>query len=110
MKLTDFWLSNSWIKKTAYTAPEIQLERTFTADWWAAGVILREMLFAEVPLIGGTSKGFLERIGKVGTQASDAAVSLIKVLLQNDPKNRLGQDGAGKVKAHPFFVEKSPSI
>ncbi len=100
-----------------YLAPEVIRDQkaTASADWWAVGVILLEMITGELPFNGSSPDEIFDsilkdevdiagRIGSCDNNASEHAVSLVKGLLEKDPEKRLGSfKGAEEVKAHPFF-------
>lgn len=99
-----------------YLAPEIIEDKkgSFTADWWAVGIILFEMLVGIPPFTGDTPEEIFENIlnnrrdtelevGNEEEQVSPEAADLIEKLLNKNPEKRLGKEGAEEVKAHPFF-------
>jgi protein-serine/threonine kinase len=94
-----------------YVAPEVvaNQEQTFAIDWWSFGILLYEMLYGTTPFCADTTQETFALIGRGKVKFSEKqAVSktckdLIKKLLHTDPKKRLGANGAGEVKAHPFF-------
>ena len=100
-----------------YLAPEIIKEQkgSFTADWWAVGIIMFAMLVGSPPFTGNTPEEIFENIlnNKKDTeldvgcdegQVSPEAEDLIEKLLNHDPNKRLGKNGAEEVKSHPFFA------
>ncbi|XP_053186601.1 microtubule-associated serine/threonine-protein kinase 3-like [Scomber japonicus] len=79
-------------------------------DWWAMGIILYQFLVGKPPFYGKTVEEIFNHVleddiiwpeGKGAPPA--AAKDLITLLLQKDPKERLGTGGASAVKSHPFF-------
>ncbi|KAK2952058.1 putative Microtubule-associated serine/threonine-protein kinase 1 [Blattamonas nauphoetae] len=106
-----------------YIAPETiqgwSYGRTFTIDWWAVGVIFFELLTGNTPFNAPTKEEVFKKIVEVdsnqiideavaalkenGETLSESAISLLKGLLQKDPEQRLGTQGAFEVKEHPFF-------
>ena len=103
-----------------YIAPEILRgeEHTPAVDWWSFGVIVFEALTGAYPFPGETKPEVYERVlsnqidwptvdvatpGEEAVQLSPQAIDLIKKLLEDDPKKRLGSRGVEEVKRHPFF-------
>lgn len=99
-----------------YVAPETidGQDITPSADWWALGVIMFEILLGEPPFIGDTPdevfKNILSNtkvkeipIGYNDDQISPEAASLINGLLTKEQINRIGYNGAVELKNHPFF-------
>jgi serine/threonine protein kinase len=97
-----------------YIAPEVLLGsgHSFQVDWWAMGCILFEFLVGYPPFSGETLGEVFQHITSRDIQwpeeffqvIPDAAMEIINRLLVLDPKNRLGAQGVGEVKAHPFFA------
>nr|BAP74418.1 phototropin 2 [Vallisneria gigantea] len=106
--------SNSFVGTEEYIAPEIITGAPHTSgiDWWALGILLYEMLYGRTPFRGKNRQRTFDNIlHKELSFPSSIPVSLparqlIHALLQRDPSLRLGsQDGANKIKQHPFFHE-----
>ena len=83
------------------------------ADWWSFGCLTYALLTARGPftVIGGDTgddnAATLDREPDLSAPAlSPAAVSLLRGLLQKDPRDRLGcgTSGADEIMAHPFFA------
>lgn len=82
-------------------------------DWWALGIILYEFLIGVVPFMGETPEELFSNIinEEVEYPENDEALdpnaeSLIRLLLEKNPMNRLGTVGdAAEVAAHSFFSQ-----
>ncbi|CAK67885.1 unnamed protein product (macronuclear) [Paramecium tetraurelia] len=121
IKITDFGLCKTDIKDGDFTtticgtydymAPEIYLKKGHnqTADWYSLGVLLYVMLQGIPPFYSQNKRQMirsrLERQIEFKTPISDVASDLIKQLLKNNPKDRLGSDGVNEIKSHPFFQD-----
>jgi len=121
LKVTDFGLAkcnmtdeprtNSMCGTIEYMAPEIILGKGHgkTVDWWSIGILLYEMLVGLPPFRSKNKNTLKKRITeaklKLPAYLTSEAHSLIKALLQRDPKKRLGYGPSGfeQVKKHPFF-------
>lgn len=102
-----------------YLAPEIVSGNGHGngVDWWAFGVFVYELMYGRTPFKGSTKEATLKNIMKkdqavrfpdhpVGStdQSASAARDLIRRLLVQEPKERLGsRRGAAEIKRHPFF-------
>ncbi|XP_056861066.1 phototropin-2-like [Raphanus sativus] len=104
--------SNSFVGTEEYIAPEIitGAGHTSAIDWWALGILLYEMLYGRTPFRGkNRQKTFANILHKDLTFPSSIPVSLvgrqlINVLLNRDPRKRLGtKGGANEIKQHAFF-------
>ncbi|KAK7257749.1 hypothetical protein RIF29_31961 [Crotalaria pallida] len=104
--------SNSFVGTEEYIAPEVVTGsgHTSAVDWWALGILLYEMLYGYSPFRGKTrQRTFANILHKdlkfpKSKQVSLSAKQLMYMLLQRDPKNRLGsQGGANEIKNQPFF-------
>lgn len=120
-KLTDFGLSKegiadnmitkSFCGSLAYLAPEIIKKNGHgkSLDWYLVGVLLYEMLTGTPPyyskirdqLFYNITSGIL----RFPAHVSQNAKSLVTMLLNRDPKLRLGagKKDAKDIKNHPFF-------
>ncbi|CAI5480077.1 unnamed protein product [Closterium sp. Yama58-4] len=96
-----------------YLAPEILLGTGHgaTADWWAVGVMLFELLCGVPPFNAPSPEIIFDNIlnrdipwPEVPDEMSYEAMDLIDKLLHPEPSLRLGARGAEEVKAHPFFA------
>ena len=115
-----------------FMAPEILLEQAYgrAVDWWAFGVLIYEMLLAQVfyclififpplcnfcccqsPFKGDEEEEIFDAILTADviypSKLAPASVSILQALLQRDPAKRLGasESDAADVKAHPFFAD-----
>lgn len=81
-------------------------------DWWALGIILYEFLVGIVPFMGDSPEELFANIINEevdypqGEEALDQdAESLIRLLLEKNPVDRLGTlGGAVQVTEHNFFA------
>ena len=105
-------------------APEI-LNRSghdCKADWWALGILTYEMLVGNTPFYtGGSNMVKMLRCIQVkpvvfpdakrhNIHLSPACKSFILLLLQKDPKLRLGAHGdVEEILAHPWLVDIDPA-
>ena len=121
IKLTDFGLSKiiQKPKEKAYTicgtpqylAPEVLSDKGYdcTVDWWSLGCVLYELLVGRSPfriLLGDSlNEDFYKKKILIPDYVSDEAQDLITKLLIINPLKRLGygEDGAYKIKQHPYF-------
>uniref|UniRef100_A0A915CP68 non-specific serine/threonine protein kinase n=1 Tax=Ditylenchus dipsaci TaxID=166011 RepID=A0A915CP68_9BILA len=125
IKLTDFGLSkiglmnrttldNQLCGTPEYIAPEVILRQGYgkPVDWWALGIILYEFLIGIVPFMGDSPEELFANIINeevdypTGEESLDSdAESLIHLLLEKNPVDRLGTiGGASQVTSHPFFI------
>ncbi|KDO28962.1 AGC protein kinase [Saprolegnia parasitica CBS 223.65] len=124
VSIADFGLSKQGVSglkgaKTfcgtaAYIAPELLKGQTYgkAADWWSFGILLYEMIGGKPPYYHRNRDIMFQTILKqqwvtFTAGFSDAAVDLIRGLLNRDPLHRLGSGPAGsdEVLMHPFFNE-----
>ncbi|CAK4928987.1 unnamed protein product [Aphanomyces euteiches] len=124
VSIADFGLSKQGVSglkgaKTfcgtaAYIAPELLKGQNYgkAADWWSFGILLYEMIAGKPPYYHRNRDIMFQTIL---TQQwvtftpgfSDAAVNLIRGILNRDPMQRLGSGptGADEILLHPFFQE-----
>ncbi|MES1912357.1 MAG: hypothetical protein MHM6MM_004644 [Cercozoa sp. M6MM] len=90
-----------------YLAPEViqRKKYTTTVDMWALGVTLYEFLFLHRPFKSNSKAATSPLRFDSNREISAEAESLLRGLLQKDPKKRLGcgRDGIDEIKRHPFF-------
>nr|XP_061799316.1 serine/threonine-protein kinase LATS2 isoform X2 [Nerophis lumbriciformis] len=107
-------LAHSLVGTPNYIAPEVLLRKGYTqlCDWWSVGVILFEMLVGQPPFLAPTpTETQIKVINWESTlqvpaqvKLSPEAVDIIGRLCCS-AQDRLGANGAGEIKAHPFFVK-----
>ncbi|KAF7215302.1 serine/threonine-protein kinase LATS2 isoform X1 [Nothobranchius furzeri] len=107
-------LAHSLVGTPNYIAPEVLLRKGYTqlCDWWSVGVILFEMLVGQPPFLASTpTETQIKVINWESTlqvppqvKLSPEAVDIIGHLCCS-AEDRLGANGAGEIKAHPFFAE-----
>ncbi|CAB1347286.1 unnamed protein product [Coregonus sp. 'balchen'] len=105
-------LAHSLVGTPNYIAPEVLLRKGYTqlCDWWSVGVILFEMLVGQPPFLAPTpTETQIKVINWESTlqvppqiKLSPEAVDIIGRLCCS-PEERLGSNGAGEIKTHPFF-------
>lgn len=107
-----------------YISPEVlesqtsgnNLKKPYTnlCDWWSVGVVLYEMVIGDTPFYADSLIGTYGKIMdhknslKFDPEAtiSKDAKDLIRSFL-TDQTERLGKDGVGEIKAHPFFKNEN---
>ncbi|CAI5655240.1 serine/threonine-protein kinase LATS2 [Oreochromis niloticus] len=107
-------LAHSLVGTPNYIAPEVLLRKGYTqlCDWWSVGVILFEMLVGQPPFLAPTpTETQIKVINWESTlqvpaqvKLSPEAVDIIGRLCCS-AEDRLGANGAGEIKAHPFFSQ-----
>uniref|UniRef100_A0A671UEZ2 non-specific serine/threonine protein kinase n=1 Tax=Sparus aurata TaxID=8175 RepID=A0A671UEZ2_SPAAU len=107
-------LAHSLVGTPNYIAPEVLLRKGYTqlCDWWSVGVILFEMLVGQPPFLAPTpTETQIKVINWESTlqvpaqvKLSPEAVDIIGRLCCS-AEERLGANGAGEIKAHPFFTQ-----
>lgn len=96
-----------------YIAPEVILRQGYgkPVDWWSMGIILYEFLIGCVPFFGETPEELFAHTVNDDIEWPDTedwsiapdAKDLITMLLQQNPRDRLGIGGAHEVKEHVYF-------
>ncbi|KFA79421.1 hypothetical protein S40288_10177 [Stachybotrys chartarum IBT 40288] len=92
-----------------YLAPELLTGHGYneTVDWWILGVLLYEMLTGLPPFYDKDTNEMYRKILSEPLYFPDVVPSVAKdlltKLLDRDPVERLGANGAAEIKAHPFF-------
>jgi protein-serine/threonine kinase len=125
LALTDFGLckqlnhDNDLIKEAdipkksipEYLAPEMVVGKPYgkAVDWWSLGILLYELLTGSPPFHSVNDEDLFKQILKTDVEfpeggcVSEQGKSFITSLLERDPSQRLGSNGLGEVKNHPFF-------
>lgn len=119
IRLTDFGLSKRNVigEKDAfsvcgtpeYLAPEVLLKQGHgkPVDWWTLGCIIYEMVTGQPPYYSSNRQDLFEKIKhalpKLPNTLSKNIRNLLEMLFQKKPEERLGSDGAEKIKSHPWF-------
>uniref|UniRef100_A0A3Q1H4A3 non-specific serine/threonine protein kinase n=1 Tax=Anabas testudineus TaxID=64144 RepID=A0A3Q1H4A3_ANATE len=107
-------LAHSLVGTPNYIAPEVLLRKGYTqlCDWWSVGVILFEMLVGQPPFLAPTpTETQIKVINWESTLQVPAQVKLspeaVDIIgrLCCAAEDRLGANGAGEIKAHPFFTQ-----
>ena len=121
LKITNFKISQLFnmnynlalIKETSeFLAPEVILSNKCLkeSDWWSYGVILYQLLFGIPPFFSCDDNKLREQIINNelcfpnNSNVSQNAKDLITLLLNKNPKKRLGSNnGFEDIKTHSFF-------
>ena len=95
-----------------YIAPEVIRQKGYgqEIDWWSLGVIMFEMMIGYPPFFSESSTETCKKILdwkntlniRPEANISEEAEDILRKLI-SDPETRLGVNGAGEIKAHPFF-------
>ena len=122
-KLTDFGLSKEGVNENqsassfcgsiAYLAPEMLKKQGHgkAVDWYLLGVLLYEMLVGITPFFTARKEDIFHNIEfgelKIPEYIQNDTASLLRGLLQKDPKTRLGGGikDADEIKEHPYFKD-----
>ncbi|XP_072476168.1 G protein-coupled receptor kinase 4 isoform X2 [Notamacropus eugenii] len=98
-----------------YMAPEVinNENYTFSPDWWGLGCLIYEMIQGQSPFRKRKEKVKREEVDRrvkedqevYSEKFSEEAQSICRMLLEKDPRKRLGckGEGAAGVKLHPIF-------
>ncbi|GMI66432.1 nuclear Dbf2-related 5 [Hibiscus trionum] len=105
-------LAYSTVGTPDYIAPEVLLKKGYgmECDWWSLGAIMFEMLVGYPPFYSEDPMSTCRKIVNWRThlkfpeeaKLSAEAIDLISRLLC-DVNHRLGTNGAGEIKEHPWF-------
>ena len=122
-KLTDFGLSKEGVSENqyaqsfcgsiAYLAPEMLKKKGHgkAVDWYLLGVLFYEMLVGITPYFTLRKEDIFQNIEhgelKIPEFVSNEAATLLRALLERDPKKRLGggPKDAQEIKEHPYFKD-----
>lgn len=100
------------MKETSeYLAPEVIKSNVGQkeSDWWSYGIILYQLFFGIPPFYSNDDNKIKDQIIKKelrfpkNIDISDNAKNLLKLLLNKNPKERLGTKGFEQIKKHKFF-------
>lgn len=124
-RITDFGIGRKWKPNNSqdtsgtpgYMAPEVMCHQnhSFEVDYYALGVIAYELCQGRRPYRGKNRREirdqilakqvYLSRKYEDCSNWSNESIDFINRMIQRKPNQRLGFNGPGEVKQHPWFKD-----